>query len=153
MQRPIPSNLRGSARSRGARGATSSSQVRPPCTRPGPGDWVEGLLGAEANYRGCFAVGLVRRGHELALGLAQDAPPVGIAGHGGHGLAVHADGLADAAHPAQEIAVVHQGLVAAIVVVTERLLEQVGGAVVVAGSAVGDGGLVQDLGIGLLWAS
>ncbi len=59
----------------------------------------------------------VRRGHELALGFAQDAPPVGIVRHGSHGLAIHADGVADAAHPAQEIAVVDEGLVAAVAVV------------------------------------
>ena len=72
---------------------------------------------------------LVRGGHQLALGLAQGLAPLGVVGAGGDGAAIEADGVADAPHPAQQIAVVDEGLVAALAVVVEGALEQLGGAV------------------------
>src|SRR4051794_36447264 len=97
---------------------------------------------------GHLAAGLagpsVGRGHQLALGLAEHLAPLGVVGAGGHGAAVEADGVADAADAAEEVAVVDEGLVAPLAVVVEGALEELGGAVVVAGAAVLDGGLVQD---------
>ena len=59
---------------------------------------------------------LTRSTHQFALCLAQGAPPFHVVGTGRNCLAVHADGIADAAHATEKIAVVDQGLVAAVAV-------------------------------------
>src|SRR4051812_30429774 len=61
----------------------------------------------------------VRSGQQLAFGFLQRLLPLGVARDGRHRLAIHADGVADAARLAQQIAEVDQRLMAAVAIVLQ----------------------------------
>src|SRR4051812_21092534 len=86
---------------------------------------------------------LVRRGHQLAFGLTQGLAPFRVSRNRRHRTPVQPHRIADLADPAEQVGVVDEGLVAALAVVVQRLLEELGGPLVIARAAVLDGGLMK----------